>query len=72
VKDGVIAALDAVELATGEPDADLVSYCLGGTLSAMTLAYLAQTGRADRIASATLIATLVDFGDIALLLLEMN
>ncbi|MFN3668273.1 MAG: PHA/PHB synthase family protein [Brevundimonas sp.] len=63
VKDGVIAALDAVELATGEPDADLVSYCLGGTLSAMTLAYLAQTGRADRIASATLIATLVDFGD---------
>jgi len=63
VKDGVIAALDAVKLATGEPDADLVSYCLGGTLSAMTLAYLAQTGGADRIASATLIATLVDFGD---------
>lgn len=63
VKDGVIAALDAVEAATGEADADLVSYCLGGTLSAMTLAYLAQTGRADRIASVTLIATLVDFGD---------
>lgn len=63
VKDGVIAALDAVEAATGEADADLVSYCLGGTLSAMTLAYLAQTGRADRIASTTLIATLVDFGD---------
>ncbi len=63
VKDGVIAALDAVKLATGEADADLVSYCLGGTLSAMTLAYLAQTGGADRIASATLIATLVDFGD---------
>jgi polyhydroxyalkanoate synthase len=63
VKDGVVAALDAVEAATGEPDADLVSYCLGGTLSAMTLAYLAQTGRADRVASATLIATLVDFGD---------
>lgn len=63
VKDGVVAALDAVEQATGEADADLVSYCLGGTLSAMTLAYLAQTGRSDRIASATLIATLVDFGD---------
>jgi polyhydroxyalkanoate synthase len=63
VKDGVVAALDAVEAATGETDADLVSYCLGGTLSAMTLAYLAQTGRADRVASATLIATLVDFGD---------
>ena len=63
VKDGVIAALDAVKLATGEADADLVSYCLGGTLSAMTLAYLAKTGGADRIASATLIATLVVFGD---------
>lgn len=63
VKDGIVAALDAVQLATGEPDADLVSYCLGGTLSAMTLAYLAQTGGAGRIASATLIATLVDFGD---------
>lgn len=63
VKDGVVAALDAVQLATGEADADLVSYCLGGTLSAMTLAYLAATDRADRVASATLIATLVDFGD---------
>ena len=63
VKDGVIAALDAVEAATGEADADLVSYCLGGTLSAMTLAYLVGTGRAERVASATLIATLVDFGD---------
>ena len=63
VKDGVIAALDAIELATGEPDADLVSYCLGGTLSAMTLAYLVATGGAGRVASATLIATLVDFGD---------
>ncbi|HWQ88315.1 PHA/PHB synthase family protein, partial [Brevundimonas sp.] len=63
VKNGVIAALDAVEAATGEPDADLVSYCLGGTLSAMTLAYLAATDRTERVASATLIATLVDFGD---------
>ncbi len=63
VKDGVIAALDAVEAATGEADADLVSYCLGGTLSAMTLAYLAATDRADRVPSATLIATLVDFSD---------
>lgn len=63
VKDGVIAAMDAVEAATGEPDVDLVSYCLGGTLSAMTLAYLAQAGGAERVASATLIATLVDFGD---------
>ncbi len=63
VKDGVIAAMDAVQQATGEADVDLVSYCLGGTLSAMTLAYLSQTGQGDRVASATLIAALVDFGD---------
>lgn len=63
VTEGVAAAMDAVEQATGEPDLDLVSYCLGGTLAAMTLAWLAGTGRADRVASATLIASLVDFSD---------
>ena len=63
VKDGIIAALDAVAQATGEKDADVVSYCLGGTLTAMALAYLAQTGQSDRVASATLIASLVDFAD---------
>lgn len=61
VRDGVIAAIGAVEQATGETGLDLVSYCLGGTLSAMTLAYLAQTGQAERVATATLIAALVDF-----------
>ena len=64
VTEGIVAAMDAVEQATGEPDVDLVSYCLGGTLSAMTLAWLAQTGRADRVASATLIASLVDFSEL--------
>ena len=64
VRDGVIAAIGAVEQATGETGLDLVSYCLGGTLSAMTLAYLAATGQADRVASATLIAALVDFKSI--------
>ncbi len=63
VKDGVVAAMDAIELATGEADVDLVSYCLGGTLSAMTLAWLAGTGSGERVASATLIAALVDFSD---------
>lgn len=64
VKDGVIASLDAIEAATGEGDVDLVSYCLGGTISAMAMAWLAATGRPERIATATLIATLVDFRDI--------
>jgi polyhydroxyalkanoate synthase len=64
VVDGVLEAIGAVEAATGERGLDLASYCLGGTLSAMTLAYLAQTGQADRVATATLIATLVDFRSI--------
>lgn len=64
VVDGIVAAMDAVQKATGEADVDLVSYCLGGTLTAMTLAYLTGKGQADRVASATLIASLVDFGDI--------
>lgn len=64
VVSGVLEAITAVEQATGETGLDLVSYCLGGTLSAMTLAYLARTGQSDRVATATLIATLVDFKSI--------
>jgi len=64
VVSGVLEAIGAVEQATGETGLDLVSYCLGGTLSAMTLAYLAKTGQSDRVATATLIATLVDFKSI--------
>ncbi len=64
VRDGVLASLDAIELATGEKDVDLVSYCLGGTLSAIAMGLLAARGQGDRIASATLIATLVDFKNI--------
>jgi polyhydroxyalkanoate synthase len=63
VRDGVLKALDAVEQATGETRTDVVSYCLGGTLAAIALAYLAATGQSERVASATLIATLVDFKD---------
>ncbi len=59
--EGPIAALDAVEKATGEKTANVVGYCLGGTLLACLLAYLAAKGRSDRIASATFLTTLVDF-----------
>ncbi|MDQ2860133.1 MAG: class I poly(R)-hydroxyalkanoic acid synthase [Pseudomonadota bacterium] len=63
VRDGVLAALAAVEKATGETGVDLVSYCLGGVLSAMAMAWLAAKGEGERVATATLIATLVDFED---------
>jgi polyhydroxyalkanoate synthase len=64
VQDGILEALDAVEKATGEREVDLVSYCLGGTLSAIAMALLTARGEGDRVASATLIATLVDFKSI--------
>jgi polyhydroxyalkanoate synthase len=58
--EGPLACLDAMEKATGEPDANVVGYCLGGTLLAATLAYMAAKGD-DRFASATFLASMVDF-----------
>jgi polyhydroxyalkanoate synthase len=58
--DGVLAALGAVLAITREPQADLLGYCVGGTLVAATLARLAATAD-DRVASATLLTTQVDF-----------
>lgn len=63
LQEGPLAALDAIRLATGEESVDLVAYCLGGTLSAALLGYLAGTGQGDRVATATLVATLIDFSD---------
>ena len=57
---GVLAALDAIEAATGERYVSAAGYCVGGTLLASTLAYMAATGD-DRIQSATFFATQVDF-----------
>jgi len=61
--EGTLAALDAMEQATGEPDANVIGYCLGGTLLASTLAWLEAKKQSKRIASATFLATLVDFKD---------
>ncbi len=57
---GALAALDAIEQATGEPDANVIGYCLGGTLLAATLGYLAAK-KSDRIASSTFFASMIDF-----------
>ncbi|HEX6792449.1 MAG TPA: class I poly(R)-hydroxyalkanoic acid synthase [Casimicrobiaceae bacterium] len=58
--DGPLAALDAIREATGEADANVIGYCLGGTLLAATLGYLAAK-KQRRIASATFMTALVDF-----------
>ena len=58
--EGPLAALDAIEQATGEKEVNIIGYCLGGTLTASTLAYMAEKGD-DRIKSATFFTALVDF-----------
>ena len=58
--EGPLAALDAIAAATGEREVNAVGYCLGGTLLASALAYMAKKGD-HRVISATFLATLVDF-----------
>ncbi|MFD2189225.1 class I poly(R)-hydroxyalkanoic acid synthase [Pistricoccus aurantiacus] len=60
---GSIAAMDAIEQATGEKSVNLLSYCVGGTLAATTVAYLTSTRRANRVRSVTYMTTLQDFSD---------
>jgi polyhydroxyalkanoate synthase len=60
--EGPLAALDAMELATGERGANVIGYCLGGTLLASTLAYMAVK-HDNRIESATYLVTMVDFAE---------
>jgi polyhydroxyalkanoate synthase len=60
MKDGPLAAMEVIEKATGETKVHTMGYCVGGTLLASTLAWLAQKRRA-RVRSATLLAAQVDF-----------
>ena len=60
MREGPLAALDAIEQATGESKVHAVGYCVGGTLLAVTLAYMAAK-RDARVLSATFFATQVDF-----------
>lgn len=60
--EGILAALDGIETAIGEREVNIIGYCLGGTLTAATLAYM-KANNDDRIASATFFTALVDFED---------
>ena len=61
--EGLLTALDVVQEITGEPDANVIGYCIGGMLLALTLSWLTENKQADRIASATFWATIFDFSD---------
>jgi len=60
VRQGPLAALDAIAQATGEDKVHAIGYCVGGTLLAVTLAAMAAR-HDERIVSATLFASQVDF-----------
>jgi polyhydroxyalkanoate synthase len=62
MREGIFAALDAIDKATGERKVTTIGYCVGGTLLACALAYMAAK-RDDRIESATFLTTQVDFTD---------
>ena len=60
MKEGLLSAADAVQRETGEKKCNVLGYCVGGTLVAATLAYLAAKGD-KRFKSATFLTTQVDF-----------
>jgi polyhydroxyalkanoate synthase len=60
MREGVFQATDVVLRATGQPQTNTVGYCVGGTLLATSLGYLAAIGD-TRIRSATFLTTQVDF-----------
>jgi polyhydroxyalkanoate synthase len=60
MKEGIVESLDVIEKVTRVREVNAIGYCVGGTLLAVTLAWMAKTGD-DRIRSATLFTTQVDF-----------
>ncbi|EFG9939272.1 alpha/beta fold hydrolase, partial [Escherichia coli] len=60
--EGPMAAFEAIRKATGQDKVNMFGYCLGGTLTASGLAYLAAKGD-KTVNSATMCATMTDFAD---------
>ncbi len=60
--EGPLTALDMIEKATGEREVKAIGYCLGGSLLASTLAYMAKK-KDKRIKAATFFVTMMDFSD---------
>jgi polyhydroxyalkanoate synthase len=72
VEDGVLRSVDVAQDITGADRVNTLGFCVGGTLLACTLAVAAARGQ-DRVASVTLLTTMLDFhdtGEIGLLVNE--
>ena len=61
MRDGPLAAAAVIEDITGSPGVNPVGYCIGGTLLAVILAWLAAKGRQEPFATATFMVSLQDF-----------
>ncbi len=62
MREGILAAIGAVTRQTGSRTVNALGYCVGGTLLASTLAYMAAKGD-DRVSSASFLAAQVDFSE---------
>lgn len=58
---GELKAIDLVLGASGAPATHVIGYCVAGTVLSATLAYLAATGQAEKVATATFFTAQVDF-----------
>ncbi|MGE5547323.1 MAG: alpha/beta fold hydrolase [Solirubrobacterales bacterium] len=61
--EGILAASDAVRAITGQERLNAVGYCIGGTLLATTLAWLAAADD-HRFNAVTFMVSLLDFSDV--------
>jgi polyhydroxyalkanoate synthase len=60
MRDGFLTAVQAVQDATGSSKVNTIGYCVGGTLVAASLGYMAARGD-ERVNAATFFTTQVDF-----------
>ena len=61
--EGELQAIDLVLKASGASSTHVIGYCVAGTVLAATLAYMAATGQAEKVASATFFTAQVEFSD---------
>src|SRR6266571_218987 len=60
---GPLSALDVIKKITGAPKANVIGYCIGGTLLAIVLSYLAVRGD-DTVNAASFFVSLLDFTEV--------
>lgn len=61
--EGPLAAIEAILKDTAEKSVNVIGYCLGGTLLACLLSYLAAKKKSEIVASATYFTTMIDFAE---------